>query len=107
MHLAALIFLAAGISVVLPLGARIAGNLPLARRLDLVPLFTFAAISLAFALAPDVQFSNLDLLDRETGPASPLVGRIVAAVFGLLLIAVGISRIRRNDFHRPDDDEED
>ncbi len=100
-----ILYFAAGLSVLLPLGARFAGNHHLARRLDLIPRFFFGTVSLMLALLPGVTFFNTDALHRRLGEADPVSSRILFGALGLFLFATGIRIIAKRDFDRPDSDE--
>lgn len=85
-------FLLVGVSIVLPLGARLAGDAPLAERLDAVPRLTFGAVCLAVAFLPEQIFGRG--WDRS-GTASVLAVRVVFSAMGSYLLAAALLRWRR------------
>lgn len=100
-----IIFLVVGASVLLPLGARIAGNHHLARRLDLLPRFSFGVICLALALHPDSTFSYTDEIGNVMGPAAQSTSRIIFGALGLYLLGGAIRIIAKRDYDRPNADD--
>lgn len=102
-----LLFLALGGTVLLPLGARLAGNKRLAKRLDLLPRFSFGLLCAAMAVLPGVTFFIGDpTTDQPVAPASELGGRIVSGLFALWLIGGGLRILIKRDFDRPDSDDD-
>lgn len=100
-----IIFLVVGVSVLLPLGARFAGNRRLANRLDLLPRFSFGAICLALALHPDSTFSYTDEIGNVMGPAAQSTSRVIFGILGVYLFASAIRIIVKRDYDRPDADD--
>jgi hypothetical protein len=101
----AILFFAVGITVLLPLGARIAGNQYLARRLDLLPRFSFGTVCLAIALQRDARFFWTDQMHRIVGPAPEASGRVFFGAIGLFLFVTGVRILIKKDFDRPNADE--
>lgn len=99
------IFAVVGVSVLLPLGARFAGNHRLASRLDLLPRFSFGIVCLALALLPHSTFSYTDDLDRVMGPAAQSTSRILFGALGIYLLAGAVRIIAKRDYDRPDADD--
>ncbi|HEY2038674.1 MAG TPA: hypothetical protein VGG95_03360 [Edaphobacter sp.] len=100
-----IVFSVVGVSVLLPLGARFAGNRRLANRLDLLPRFCFGMVCLALALLPDSTFSYADDLGREMGPAAQSSSRILFGALGIYLLAGAVRIIAKRDYDSPDTDD--
>jgi hypothetical protein len=94
--------LGVGVSVLLPLGARIAGNPRLARRLDPVPRFVFGGICFLLAFSRESSFFYADAMHRITGPADEPSSRFIFGALGLFLFATGIRTIVKGDYDRSD-----
>jgi hypothetical protein len=98
-----LLFLSICITVLLPAGARIAGNVSFARKLGVLPLFSFGLLSLLIAFNPASTFMSGDEWHLETmTPLSASVGRPVFFLSGLFLIGLGIWQIVHRAWNRPD-----
>jgi hypothetical protein len=100
-----ILYSAVGVSVLLPLGARLAGNRRLASRLDLLPRFSFGAVCLLMALLPGSNFSYTDDLGHILGPAAQSTSRILFGGLGIYLFASAIRIIAKRDYDRPDTDD--
>ncbi len=106
MDIGELLLLAICVIVLLPVGARIAGHVALARKLGVLPLFVFGMVSLLIALHPHSTFQSGDEWYPEAmKPLSGSVGRPVFALSGVLLIGLGIWQIVRREWNRPDPEE--
>lgn len=100
-----ILYSAVGISVLLPLGARVAGNHRLARRLDLLPRFSFGTVCLMLALLPDSTFSYTDEIGYVMGPAAQSTSRVIFGCLGVYLLGSAIRIIAKRDYDRPDADD--
>ena len=98
-----LLFFFICITALLPAGASIAGNVSLARKLGVLPLFSFGLLSLLIAFNPTSTFSSGDEWYPETMTAiSASVGRPVFTLSGALLIGLGIWQIVHRAWNRSD-----
>lgn len=98
-----LLFLFIGVTALLPAGASIAGNVSLARKLGVLPLFSFGLLSLLIAFNPASTFLSGDEWYPETiTPLSTSVGRPVFALSGAFLIGLGIWQVVHRAWNRPD-----
>ncbi len=91
----AAIFFATGVSIVLPLGARLAGNAALARRLDLLPRFTFGVVCVVMAFLPQLIFRYAKGPVEGPGAGPVFLARVLFSGMGSFLLARGILELRR------------
>lgn len=102
----AIVYWIIGLTVLLPLGARIAGNDRLARRLDLLPRFVFGLALLVIAFRPASTFRiGSHYAPESFEPLSGKAGRTFFALFGLVLVGGGIRILIRKDYDRPGQDD--